>query len=101
MPNSNTDPSYNASKDPRTPQAASYPIVNQPHTTDFSSIPAPAQFAGWGHAERDPRMIQYSGTDNAGAPAGLQKPDSDPRDMGGKGQSRVTYNNQSPAPKTF
>jgi hypothetical protein len=101
MPNSNTDPSYNVSRDPRAPQAAGYPIINQPHTTGTSATPAPAQFTGWGHPERDPRMISYSGTDGMGAPAPLSKPTSDPRDNGGQGQSKVTYNNQAPAPQTF
>ena len=106
---------FNASQDPRQAQANGIPVVNQPHTTGFSSsalssLAADQGFVGsYGHAERDPNAIRsYQGSDGMGAPADLQRSYSDPRMATGQtgsisdtGVSRVSYGNQAPAPKTF
>ena len=106
---------FNSSQDPRQAQANGIPVVNQPHTTGFSSSPLAGQaaesgFAGsYGHAERDPNAIRsYQGSDGMGAPADLQRSYSDPRMSVGQtgsvsdtGVSRVTYGNQAPAPKSY
>ena len=100
---------YNSSKDPMQANAMGIPQIDQPHTTAHGSTEAPAQFTGWGHAARDPRDISdYRGSDLAGAPAPISATPPDPRDARGEtgsvydtGLSRVSYNNQAPAPKTF
>lgn len=102
-------PFSNTSTDARYGSPMGIPVTNQPHTTGMSTIPAPAQFTGWGHAHRDPYAINdHRGTDMAGAPADVQKNPPDPRDSMGQtgsvsdtGVSRVSYGNQLAAPKTF
>lgn len=105
---------YNSSNDARAASAMGIPVINQPHTTGFSSsaltsLAADSFVGSYGHPERDPNAIRsYQGSDGMGAPSDLSRSYLDPRQSQGQtasvsdtGVSRVTYGNQAPAPKTF